>query len=234
LLITSQGSVFIANSFPKIRSYEQIQAVFHEAYSSNFEADTILQAYGMKKGISEQVLQNSLISFVTDVAFGYSIHIAYQELSMNSQQSGLQKLNDTSRSIKHLTTAQRYKVKFGNPFPGPNHAVSHHCVDLIYIFDAFHDCLDAQDQRDERAQVGVSNSALRQEMQSTWVHFISGDSKQVNTKSALVYGTDKIGRIEDMSDDPEWVSWREKFDLIGQHRHEARVVMRRLFDLAVS
>lgn len=211
-----------------------MQAIFQESYSSEFEADKILHAYGMKKGISEQVLQNGLISFVTDVAFGYSIQIAHQELSMDSQQSGTLKLNGTSRSIKHPTTAQLYRVKFGNPFPGPNHAVAHHCVDLIYIFDAFHDCLDAQDQKNEDCGASVSNSALREEMQSTWVSFIFGDGEEINAESALVYGTDGFGQVESIPSNPEWVARREKFGLIEQHRRAAGAVMQKLFDLAMS
>lgn len=236
LLTQHQGSVFIANALPKIQSYQQIQGLFQKAYSSDGEADTILQAYGIQPGVSVPVLHQSLIDFITDVTFGYSIHSTHRELSMTySHQNGTRSINGAPQnSINNPTTAELYRVKFGNPFPGPNHDVAHHCVDLIYLFDAFHDDLAAVDQQDEGSVAGVSNSALRQEMQSAWVDFIVVDGKDIKEDSALVYGKDRISQVESLRDDREWVERRRKLDLIGRHRREAATVMEILFSLALS
>jgi hypothetical protein len=102
----------------------------------------------------------------------------------------------------HPTIVKSYKVKFGNPFPGPSHNVSHHCVELVYLFDAFHDDLIKIDNiehaladqltpplddkvHDNLSQQNVpeqiisalakkrSNVALQKDIQRYWIHFIT-------------------------------------------------------------
>lgn len=41
---------------------------------------------------------------------------------------------------------QAFHVKTGNPFPGPCEGVAHHCVELIYLFEAFHTAFVEADQ----------------------------------------------------------------------------------------
>jgi carboxylesterase type B len=206
--------------------------VFREAYSSESAANAVLRVYGIEPGVSLSALHRSLISFITDVTFGYSIYSAYQSLSIQGHGSDPQEINGALFSTKRATTAELYKIKFGNPFPGPSYEVAHHCVDLIYIFDAFHDDLEAQDEQNLVNSAGITNSALRRDMQSTWVDFIAGDVKDVRKNMALVYGKDRIARMESLCDDPEWMEQRRKFDLIAAHRCEAAIVMDRIFALA--
>ena len=154
----------------------------------------------------------------------------------HSHQNGTRRVNGASHPpiIKNSTTAQLYRVQMGNPFPGPNYGVAHHCVDLIYLFDAFHDDLAAQDRQDAGTRKGASNAALRQEMQSAWADFIVGDVKDIREDEAVVYGKDRIGRMENLREDLKWVERRRRFDLIGRHRREAAAVMGRLFVLSSS
>lgn len=188
--------------------------------------------YRIEAGASLPTLHQSLIGFTTDVTFGYSIYSAYQGLSRQGQGNATQKIDDAPLSTQRATTAQCYSIKFGNPFPGPSHEVAHHCVDLIYIFDAFHDDLEAQDGQSPGHVAAVSNAALRQDIQSTWVDFIVGDAKNVREGVALVYGKDRIARMENLHDDPEWVEQRRKLDWIGAHRQEAAAVLDKVFALA--
>jgi hypothetical protein len=69
-------------------------------------------------------------------------------------------------------------------------------------------------------------------MQSTWVDFIVGGVRDVRKNTALVYGKDRIARMESLCDDPEWMEQKRKFDLIAAHRREAAIVMKRIFALA--
>jgi hypothetical protein len=135
--------------------------VFQEGYSSGSAASAVLRVYGIESGSSLAALHRSLISFITDVTFGYSVYSAYQCLSILGQGSDPQEIKGALLSTKRATTAELYKVKFGNPFPGPSYEVAHHCVDPIYIFDAFHDSLEAQDEQNSVKVAGITNSALR-------------------------------------------------------------------------
>jgi carboxylesterase type B len=227
-----QGSVFIANALPKLQSYKQIESIFQEAYSSHSAANAVLRVYGIEPWAALPALHKSLIRFITDVAFGYSIFSAHQNLSIRSHGDETQKIDHTSVAHKRATTAQLYKIEFGNPFPGPSYEVAHHCVDLIYIFEAFHDDLEATDGRSSGYDAAISNSALTRAMQSTWINFIVGDVKDVREDMCLVFGKDRVSRMENLGSNPKWVEQRCRIDLIAAHRREASTVMERIFALA--
>jgi hypothetical protein len=231
-LILHQGSLFIANALPKLQSYEQIDSIFQEAYSSDSAANAVLRVYGIEPKAALPALHKSLIRFITDVTFGYSIFSAHQNLSIQSQGNETQKIDDASIAHKRATKAQLYKIEFGNPFPGPSYEVAHHCVDLIYIFEAFHDDLEAQDGQSSGYDAAISNSALTRDMQSTWINFIVGDVKDAREDMCLVFGKDRVTRMENLDDNPKWVEQRGRFDLIAAHRREASTVMDRIFALA--
>lgn len=152
--------------------------------------------------------------------------------------------------IFHSSSVQSYKVKFGNPFPGPYHDVAHHCVDLIYLFDAFHDDLLATDNPSvESTSPGpatpdsgylslprkgkVSNSALRQDIQRQWINFIVDDhTKDVKEQHhsgkdarILVYGTDRIPVEESLEFDLEWVEQKNRFGLLAEHPDKLKLAL---------
>lgn len=226
LLIRLQGGVFIKDALPKIQTYQQAKLIFQEAYSSESDARAALQAYGIRPEVSVFGLHQSLVEFITDVKFGYSIFSAHRELSTLRAGHDVQ--------YQRPSTSQLYRVKFGNPFPGPRRSDAHHCVDLIYLFDAFHDDLDAEDQRPVQSTASVSNSTLRDEIQAVWIEFIAGNIKDSREDKLFVFGQDRTLRTESLTDDPEWMEKGRKFEMIGQHRHEAAKVMEKILELGKS
>jgi hypothetical protein len=225
LMIWLQGSVFIKDALPKIQTYQQAKIIFQEAYSSESDASAALQVYGIRPEVSVLDLHQSLIEFITDVKFGYSIFSAHRELSARAG-------NDVQ--YLHPSTSQQYRVKFGNPFPGPRLGDAHHCVDLIYLYDAFHDDLDAEDQRPVQSTASISNSTLRDEIQAIWIQFIAGKVNDSQEDKILVFGQDRTPRTESLTDNPEWMEKTRKFEMIGQHRHEAAKVMEKFLELGKS
>lgn len=81
----------------------------------------------------------------------------------------------------HPTTVQSYKVKFGNPWPGPSKDVSHHCVEIIYLFDAFHDDLVKIDNI-EQALTGQLTPPGSPPPSSASLNKIEGSSAQASVQ----------------------------------------------------
>jgi hypothetical protein len=122
-------------------------------YPSILSADEVLQAYGLMPGIPLHDLHHCLLQFANDVTFGYPIYRAKKFLATYQPKTGGYDGRVGDRVLDHAfaqsihhTTVRSYRVEFGNPFPGPNHNVAHHCVDMIYLFDAFHDALLSVDR----------------------------------------------------------------------------------------
>lgn len=256
----AQGNVFIARALPHVREYGQIRTFFRETIARDSESDaatvtdTILGAYGIQPSISVEALQQALIDFASDTAFGYSIEIAHRDLSL-SRSNSPPSHGDTNSAghgavpRRHATSARRYRIKFGNPFPGPNHGYAHHCVDLVYLFGVFQDFLLAQDEKDKAAASSsaeqhdrqrsedtghVSNFALSQTIQRHWIDFIAGGSDSGASEplpdedSVLVFGRDRVARIQSLHHDPDWIALQRKFDVIGRHRRQAVAIVNRL------
>lgn len=97
-----------------------------------------MSAYGLVDETPLKTLHSRLNNFVGDVMFSYPIYSGKKFLS---KYDGMQSF--------HPTPVQSYKFKFGNPWPGPSYEISHHCVELIYLFDAFHDDLFRADENEK-------------------------------------------------------------------------------------
>ena len=184
---------------------------------------------------SLEILHQGLVEFITHATFGYSIRSAHRELVSDchrAAEGGADKGSST-QTLRHPTLAQRYRVKFGNPFPGPYHNDAHHCVDLIYQFDAFHDDLIAQDRKEaESGYDGVSNLTLRRDIQDYWINFIVGDVGNIDEQSALVYQENRLVTMEGFKEYQGWVKEDERLDLIGRYRRETMMALRRVMSLA--
>lgn len=88
----------------------------------------VMQAYGLTETASAEELRKGIVTFLSDSLFEAPVHHLRQSLSVSS------------RSLAALRL-RLFHVSIGNPFQGPLHGTSHHCVDLIYLFEAFHDAL---------------------------------------------------------------------------------------------
>ena len=185
-----------------------------------------------------------LIRLLTDMQFSYPLFVAQKFFSPTQ--------NATSVKSFHETTVEMYTMKFGNAFPGPNFGIAHHCVDLIYIFDAFHEYITQADEEEAKDASSTatssdsgyqssnspssesqekelrSNLELRKEIQQKWIDFIvGGKSDAVKTApegSVLVYGTDRISRVLSTHEDASLKAQRDCFELIERHYGEMQTV----------
>jgi carboxylesterase type B len=126
-------------------------------------ADAILHAYKFTPNSETQALYRGLIQFLSDAIFGLPVHEARRSLTSS---------NNTPK--EHPTTVQSYRVEYTNPFPGLLQSLAHHCIDLLYIFDAFHVDLAKTNEQ--------SNQDLVVAMQTHWIDFIWDGCKPETSK----------------------------------------------------
>lgn len=131
-------------------------------------------------------------------------------------------------------------MKFGNPFPGPYHDVAHHCIDLIYLFDAFHEDLANLDQdasRTGETATRATNAELCRLIQDKWIDFIVTDHsirfeiEDQEKDKTTVYGIDRSPRVESLTEYdryPEWMVQRKRFELFEKDQRAWRLVMGRI------
>lgn len=122
----------------KINSFEEVRVLFDNAYTSPTASNEILAAYQLEPELPLPRLHDRLTRFLSDVIFSYPTHRARSFLASYRQGQG----------ILH-PGVHSYRVQFGNPFPGRNKGVAHHCVELIYLFNAFYDELKKVDELDK-------------------------------------------------------------------------------------
>jgi hypothetical protein len=212
--------------------YRAMEAVF-EASSSEGTLDPILEAYGISKNAPMEANHKALTQFITEVEFSQPIARARNFFwAVQPERASTQSQN--SKDIAHhRTTVDVYKVIFGNPFPGPLHGIAHHCVEMIYQFDAFPKDLMLADQElasDKTKEDSlVTHAALRDAIQDKWIKFVVNGNSQKDpeadslgeTSEATVYGVDRVARKEDFRNGAEWVKQQERFDVLDKHRSAA-------------
>ncbi|KAG9605105.1 alpha/beta-hydrolase, partial [Aureobasidium melanogenum] len=144
----------------RLRDFAEIQALLRTSLSESAIAKFHL-AYPMDATLSLASLRRQITQFLSDYAFGHPVHLARGELGNRS-------------SLHHTTSVQSFNVRYRNPFQEPEQAVSHHCVELIYVFDAFHEALQQVD-----AKAGSSEHAdLVRATQKHWIEFITRAGEQ--------------------------------------------------------
>lgn len=208
----------------EIKSSAELRLIFKETYNSPPLAEKVLASYGVTAEISCYQRSNGIIDFLTDATFSYPIDCARN--SLVSQQPTSRNLEGHSTpKVYQGTTVQSYRIKFGNPFPGPCHDVAQHCVELIYLFDAFHDHMTLVDNESSSSrgtpdEAPASNATLRETLQRHWISFIVDDQSDVSESqtaepSITVYGKDGRATVESLVSGQEWVEQKERFKLLA-------------------
>lgn len=124
----------IARGLP--RNWDQIQSIFAQTYADPSARSEIMRVYGLTESSSEEDLAQGLYTFLNDSMFEGSVDLARTSFRNRRRVAG----------HPEVKSVHSYFVEFGNPFPGPSQGMSHHCVDLIYLFEAFHDALALADE----------------------------------------------------------------------------------------
>ncbi len=190
------------DSISKVQSYDEIRSITEHTHSSNSMVDAILKAYCLRPEGSKDELHQGLLQFMTDVKFGLPIHNAIRSLAADNRVAG-----------EKATIVQAYRIKYTNPFPGTLSTLAHHCVDLLYIFDAFNEDL---------AKADPSNQALVEAMQQHWIDFVwDGCEKEtsrygVTEDEITVYEKDKSRIVRKLNEDPECIEREKRLELLAQ------------------
>jgi carboxylesterase type B len=166
------------------------------------------------------VLHQAIAQFASDTMFGLAASRAAASLRLSTPDS-------------QNMLVKEYSVQYGNPFPGQSFGIAHHCVDLIYLFDAFHDFLAEADKKEARKEKGTyeanrDNAELADEMQRDWIEFITkGKIKRGNDEMIKVYGHDRVVREESL-DAETWVRQIRRFEALGRDLEGARSVFAKM------
>lgn len=167
----------------------------------------VLAAFKINPGITELELQCRLYQLLTDIIFAIPAWRACRNLSH------YQKNDSTSKCDVHVS---EYLFETGNPFPGPFHGQAHHCVDLIYLFDCFHNALrqvDSQEQQQDTSRPPQnpsitttsdtnptmpvrSNEALVNDIQTQVLSFIASEQPTNNLNLALTPAYESTATIQ--------------------------------------
>lgn len=93
---------------------------------------------------------------------------------------------------------------------------AHHGVELIYLFDAFHEQLVGLDDL-STGQGVVKHMELVRRVQDHWIGFIVGRAVQkVGDKEVLVWGEDGDTRVEMLDEMPRWVESKRRLEVLGR------------------
>ncbi|KAF9630174.1 Carboxylesterase type B [Lasiodiplodia theobromae] len=172
--------------------YAKLHAAFTACYPSRTAAENVLQAYNILPTSSEEELFDAQVQFFSDPTIVHPVHRAGEFLkAYRSKQASLHGQDPTRVGV------HSYHIEFGNPFLGPDQGIAHHGVELIYIFDAFHDAL-------EKADKGVLEGYVEPEQESAKdAHSVLGSTVEeveavdVNT---VQYGRSNIQLSHDLQD----------------------------------
>lgn len=181
--------------------------------------DAFCDIYRLEAGMSAASLHEQIFRFLSDIQFGYPVQQAREDL-MTWENSVKKLSHQNSASDVHPIQVHSYRVEVGNPFPGPNHNVAHHCVDIIYIYDTFHDALRAVDVASPTN--GTNNAELVNWIQTDWITFIAAPSMNETKDLATIYSSDHKAKVVNISLDKDWLDRKRRFDFISQYTNAAR------------
>jgi hypothetical protein len=206
----------------QIRSFEDLKdrltarGLLEEAFWEDF-----CDRYSLKATMPVASLHEQIFHFLSDIQFGYPVQQAREDL-MAWETSAKNLPEQKSTSDVRPIQVHSYRAEFGNPFPGPNHGIAHHCVDLIYLYDAFHDALRAIDVASPTN--GIRNAEFVNRIQTDWITFIAAPSINETKGLATIYSYDCKAKVVNMSSDKDWLDRKRRFDLINQYTVSARQV----------
>ena len=126
---------------------------------------------------------------------------------------------------------QAFRIQYGNPFDIRYPVVSHHCVELIYVFDAFHDALRRVDN-----ESGLNlNTALVENTQFEWINFItSRDTATLAPDDIVIYNSERTRAIENISTSLELIARHERFSVLEKYFAQANSLFNALTSLLVD
>ncbi|KAH7139897.1 para-nitrobenzyl esterase [Dactylonectria estremocensis] len=148
--------------------WDIIKPIFTRTYADPVLRSKILHAYGFNDSSSENDTLQSLHRFLNESTFELSVSLARTSLRNRRRVEGR----------PEGKTVHSFHVEFGNPFPGPGQGISHHCVELIYLFEAFHDALALADQGILKPYQDPSDSVANEKSEPTSTASDSGNKVQ--------------------------------------------------------
>lgn len=179
-----------------------------------------MAAYDVSASTPTPQYHKRIEQIMTDMAFGYPVELARRELSAGLAEQD--KAVDGSAPFPSETRS--FRIKFGNPFPGPCHNVAHHCVDLIYIYDCFYDDLRRKDRKRESAisqepcpKDWASNSLLVSIVQDLWISFITDEEVKGSEPIAYVFDVDRKLYLKEMETDEDWAERRIRLEVMAKN-----------------
>ncbi|KAL5601617.1 hypothetical protein FOBRF1_009150 [Fusarium oxysporum] len=213
---------------------EKVRQGFTASYPTTQAAIQILDAYGITDSSDQKALQEALERFHSDAVFDLGIFRARNRLRTQRR-----------REYGDTASIQSYHVEYGNPFLGPRQGLSHHAVDGIYMFDAFHDALVDADNgifrsyAESRADsahpsksatespaekptassrdAAFSHLELAQKFQEYIIGFIVGmDTQKVAEDEVLVWNKTGSVRVERWAESSKWKERMNRLRLLEQ------------------
>ncbi|RDW94260.1 hypothetical protein BP5796_00023 [Coleophoma crateriformis] len=198
-----------------ITNYQTIADIFFSSKVEEAVIEKMLQLYGIAPKASLKDIHTGLYRFLTEVQFSYPLFKNYKLFAG---------LDAISKPDVLGTSASRYKVNFGNPFrdgPGGLFGISHHCVDMIYIFNAFPKEMADADARLDASE--PSNIDLRKHMQKDWIQFITREPTEDSISSddtILQYDKDRVVRHVLPQKDEFYTAQLERLEFLEEHLPE--------------
>lgn len=185
----------------------------------------VLAMYGIGEGVTAQDLQTSITQFLTDIEFGLPVQRARDDLiaANNVCLKGKNSSGSAQNQSLYQIKVKSYRIKFGNPWSGQFRNIAQHCVDVIYLFDAFH-----RDLR--KIDTDGTNEQLVRTIQTHWIDFIFDDEVPGNDESMLVYEQNRSVRSVMVAEDPELVDRMKRFERLERHWDEAVMIAHALMD----
>lgn len=237
-----QGTIF-KQHVNEISNISKIRSLFLELSTSHDIAETLMLKYGLTAEVSPARLTAGIIRFLTDAAFGYPVACARKSFTdrRHAKKYNTEVVGDKSASdpqIHQTISVQNYRIKFGNPFPGPDMGVAHHCVELIYLFDAFHDhiaLVDAERNVKENMGLLVSEAALVSKVQGKWISFVVQDQNtDGNETDITTYKRDKTVSVENLETGAERILQEERFALLAAEWKSVLKVLKGITEQAIG
>lgn len=205
-----------------------MQDIFNTSFASKTTAEAALNAYGFdESSLPQPTLYTRVTSFIGDEMIGYRQHVAQRQLSRNE-------ITSTSE-VRHRTPVQKYRIKFGNPFPGVDKDIAHHSGELIYLFDCFHEALQKADEEEARRvpskgeQIGT-NAGLVDLVQRHWLTFITNDTPITAEEESVcrIYTRERRVREQVFSTYLEDSGLRRRYEVLEQDEHGLKTAMERI------
>lgn len=188
-------------------------------------ANEIWAAYNLTPLSPSAAVRKSVLCFATDSQFAYPVDMARAEFSSKATPM----VPSVNGQLPRLTETRSFRFNAGNPFQGKNHGVAHHCVDLIYIYDCFHDALADVDRSEAASEVSVasmaSNASLVSAVQDRWIDFIVNDTVEGKEEVCITFETDRTTQERIMAEDIDWVAQRKRFAVLAKHHEAARRIL---------